>query len=164
MSIRLYGDPVLTTPATPVEEFDSSLTDIAELIDRELNLAAGMAVAANQVGSPIALFGYKDFADPVKHNFMVNPTLRFEDPSKKWMYKEGCLSLPGMFWYIQRPRYVTVYAQSLTGDKVTILASDLKGRMFQHEMDHLKGRLILDRITARERKIAVRTLASTRVG
>lgn len=159
MSIRLYGDPVLLEPATPVDTFDSALEDIAQLIDEELTLTTGLAIAANQVGSAIALFGYKD---PVTgdHRFMVNPDLHFEDPSKQWMYKEGCLSLPGMFWYIQRPRYVTVTAQSLKGEKVTVLAADLKARVFQHEMDHLRGRLILDRITQREHRRAITELTT----
>lgn len=156
MSIVLYGDPVLTTRATPVEHFDSELEDIARLIDVELKTCNGLAVAANQVGSPVALIGYKSIGDGDNY-FMANMTVTFID-DKKWMMKEGCLSLPGMFWYIQRPRHVAATGFNLHGDKVSVLASDLKGRMFQHEADHLAGRLILDRITKRERRIALREL------
>lgn len=161
VGIVQYPDPVLLKPCVEVEKFDSELQDIAHLIDKALHGVEGLAVAANQVGVGIRMFGY--YFDPhhivagSTTHFIVNPRI-VEGSQEQWTFREFCLSLPGMRWYIMRPRHIMVTGYSLKGEKVTLHERDLKGRMFQHELDHLAGRVILDRITPRERKIALRQL------
>jgi len=147
----LYPDPILTTPATPVEHFDSTLADVAELISEELKTANGLAVAAQQVGATLSVFGY--LHEQTRETlFIVNPRLVYPHPKDQWVFKEGCLSLPGRFWYIRRPRMVAYEGATLKGRKVKGEARGIEGRMFQHEVDHLRGKLIVSRLTLSERK------------
>lgn len=153
LDIVLYPNEVLTTPGDTIELFDSTIADFGQMLIDAIP-SGGIAVAAHQLGLPLRMFSYRmSGQDP---RVICNP--KIIDSFGSWAYKEGCLSFPGMFWWIHRPRRILVEGYSVSGEKVTLEATDLKARVFQHEVDHLEGRLVLSRITLSERKKAFREL------
>jgi peptide deformylase len=101
------------------------------------------------------LFVY-DLQDGLGARALMNPTI--EDSDGEWVFEEGCLSVPGLAWEIVRPRTVLMRGVDLDGNEVEVEASDYAARVFQHELDHLDGVLLLERLDADTRKQALRTL------
>jgi peptide deformylase len=87
---------------------------------------------------------------------LVNPEI--VESSGEWAYDEGCLSVPGLSFEIRRPKVVTVRGIDLDGMEVVLEGDELMGRLIQHEIDHLDGVLLLDRLDADARKAALREL------
>jgi peptide deformylase len=87
---------------------------------------------------------------------LANPSV--VDTDGEWVYEEGCLSLPGLAFDIVRPKVVTVTGLDLDGNDVTVVGDELLGRLLLHEVDHLDGVLMLERLEADDRKLALRTL------
>jgi peptide deformylase len=83
---------------------------------------------------------------------VVNPTIT--ESSGEWSYEEGCLSVPGLWWEIVRPKEVHVTGIDLDGNQVSFEADEIMARMLQHEIDHLDGVLLLDRLEEDQRKEA----------
>jgi peptide deformylase len=154
-SIRIVGDPVLRQRANEVTDIDGRLAVIVEGMTSALYEAHGLAVAAPQVGVLKRVFVY-DMNEGDGPQVLVNPTIR--ESSGEWSYEEGCLSVPGLAWEIVRPRQVEVTGLDLDGNDVTFEADDLLARMFQHEIDHLDGVLLLDRLDEDQRKDAKRAV------
>jgi len=154
-SIRIVGDPVLRQRANEVTDIDGRLVAVVEGMTHALYEASGLAVAAPQVGVLKRLFVY-DMQDDEGPKVLVNPVVRAS--SGEWLFEEGCLSVPGLAWEIVRPKQVEVSGIDLDGNEVTIEADDLLGRMFQHEIDHLDGVLLLDRLDDDQRKEAKRAV------
>jgi peptide deformylase len=154
--IRRYGDPVLKSRATPVDRFDDSLRTQVSRMGAIMNDALGVGLAAPQVGVSQRVLVYR-----VGHEApliaLVNPELAWtsddEEPAE-----EGCLSIPGVGVDVERPVHVRVTALDEFGDPRTVEASGLEARVIQHELDHLDGKLILDRTSRSERKEAMKTL------
>ena len=115
--------------------------------------APGVGLAATQVGVQKRVFVY-DVGDGAKA--VVNP--RISEARGEWTYEEGCLSLPGLSWSITRPNEVHLEGMDLDGKEISIDAGDLLGRVFQHEVDHLDGVLLLERLDEDQRKEAMRVL------
>jgi peptide deformylase len=154
--VRSWGDPVLTTPARPVERFDDELRREVEEMGRLMHDALGIGLAATQLGRLRRLLVYRVEPDsPV--NALVNPELEWSGDEKE-VAEEGCLSLPTVHVDVERPVYVRVRARDERGAPVTVEASGLEARVIQHEMDHLDGVLILDRTPREQRKEAIRAL------
>ncbi len=118
--------------------------------------ALGIGLAATQVGVLHRLLVYSVQADssPVA---LINPRLEWSGKEKETM-EEGCLSLPGVHVDVERPVYVRVHAQDLHGAEILVEASGLEARVIQHEIDHLDGVLILDRVPRDVRKQAMRAM------
>jgi peptide deformylase len=154
MSIRQYGDPVLTQATLAVEEIDGKLAALADAMIETMYDAPGAGLAANQVGVLRRLFVY-DNGDGEPH-VIVNPTIVESDG--EWTYDEGCLSVPGLSWAITRPNRVHLVGFDLDGRELSIEASEYEGRIFQHEMDHLNGVLLVERLDDDQRKAAKRLL------
>jgi peptide deformylase len=154
-SIRIVGDPVLRQRANEVTDIDGRLAVVVEGMTGALYEANGLAVAAPQVGVLKRLFVY-DMNEGDGPQVLVNPTIR--ESSGEWTFEEGCLSVPGLAWEIVRPKQVEVTGFDLDGNEVTIEADDLLARMFQHEIDHLDGVLLLDRLDEEQRKDAKRAV------
>jgi peptide deformylase len=87
---------------------------------------------------------------------VVNPVI--SGRRGEWTYDEGCLSVPSLFWPIVRPKQVHLRGRDLDGHEVSIEADELLARVFQHEVDHLDGMLLLERLDSEQRKEAMRTL------
>jgi peptide deformylase len=151
--IRLFGDPVLKRPAADVAEFDGALAKLVEAMYETMYAAPGVGLAAPQVGVQRRFFVYDVGEGP---HLIANP--RIVETEGEWEYEEGCLSLPGLAFDIVRPKVVTITGVDLAGDEVTVVGDELLGRVFQHEIDHLDGVLMLERLDADNRKLALRTL------
>jgi peptide deformylase len=151
--IRVFGDPVLRRPTSDVDDVDGSLVKLVEAMYDTMHEAPGVGLAAPQVGVQKRFFVYDVGEGP---EVLLNP--RVVDASGEWAYEEGCLSLPGLAFEIVRPRVVTVAARDLDGSEVLVEGDELLGRVFLHEIDHLDGVLLLDRLDDDTRKGALRTL------
>lgn len=156
--IRLHSDPCLAVPSTFIVDFgkQTRLYEYGERLKEAVIESGGLAVAAPQLDIPVAMFAYK-LPDDKLPRLACNPKI-VSGSHFQWSYREGCLSFPGLFWWINRPKHVLMRYQDLDGYDHSIEASDLKGRVLQHECDHLAGRLILSRLSLSERKKAQRQL------
>jgi peptide deformylase len=154
--VRTFGDPVLRSRALPVERFDDALRAEIERMGMLMHDALGIGLAATQVGTVHRVLVYRVQPDsPVIA--LVNPQLEWTGRETEAM-EEGCLSLPGVHVDVDRAIHVRVRASDGAGEEMLIEASGLEARVIQHEMDHLDGVLILDRIPRQERKEAMRAL------
>ncbi|MGH3849737.1 MAG: peptide deformylase [Pseudonocardiaceae bacterium] len=157
--IRVFGDAVLRQPAGPVLEIDGALAKLAEDMFDTMYEAPGIGLAAPQVGIQRQFFVY-DIGDGP--NAVVNP--KISDHSGEWEYLEGCLSVPDLHWPIVRPREVHLTGWDLDGNELAIDADELLARLFQHEVDHLNGVLLLERLDPGQRKSAMKALRQRSVG
>jgi peptide deformylase len=154
--VRKFGDPVLRTKARPVERFDDALRDEVERMGRLMIDSIGVGLAANQVGALHRLLVYRVHQQsPVAA--LVNPEIEWSGKEAETM-EEGCLSLPNVHVDVERPVHIRVRALNEYGEPVVIEASGLEARVIQHEIDHLDGILVLDRISRGQRKEAMRAL------
>jgi len=151
--IRTYGDPVLAVPARPVTAFDDDLRRLAEDMLATMYEAPGVGLAAPQVGVQKRLFVYDAGDGP---HIVVNPTLTVLEGA--WEFEEGCLSVPGLSWPIVRPASVRLEGFDLDANPVAVEGDELLGRVLQHEVDHLDGRLLLTRLSKGDRRRALRDL------
>ena len=149
--MRLFGDPVLRQRAVEVTELDGDLARLASTMIATMYEAAGLGLAAPQVGVLKRMYVY-DIGDGPK--VLINPEIM--ESSGEWTYEEGCLSLPGMQFEIVRPKLVTVRGLDLDGNEVVIEGDELMGRLIQHEIDHLDGKLLIERLDPDQRKTALR--------
>ncbi len=154
-SIRIVGDPVLRQRAAEVTDIDGRLAQLAEDMIATMYDAPGAGLAAPQVGVQKRLFVY-DAHDDTGAHVIVNPTIT--ESRGEWTYEEGCLSVPGLSWDIVRPNEVHLTGLDLDGNELSIEADEYLGRIFQHELDHLDGILLLERLDEATRKEALRTL------
>lgn len=154
--VRKLGDPVLRTKALPVERFDSELAEEAERMGRLMHDALGVGLAATQVGILHRLLVYKAYLDDPL-TVLVNPKIEWTSEERE-IAEEGCLSLPGIHVEVERHVAVRVSAKDEHGADLEIEAEGLDARIIQHEIDHLDGVLILDRISRQARKEAMRKL------
>ncbi|MGH9179000.1 MAG: peptide deformylase [Acidimicrobiales bacterium] len=151
--IRAHGDPVLRQPTVPVADIDESLARLVDDMFETMYDAPGVGLAANQVGVQKRLFVW-DIGD--SKGVAINP--RVEGHAGEWVYDEGCLSVPGLFWPIARPKLVRLTALDLGGNEFSIDADEMEARVFLHETDHLDGILLLERLDAEQRRQAKREL------
>lgn len=154
--VRKFGDPVLRTRSRPVEHFDDALRDEVKRMGQLMVDALGVGLAANQVGVLNRVLVYRVHQQaPVAA--LVNPEIEWSGHEEE-ILEEGCLSLPAVHVDVERPVHVRVRAFDEHGEPITIEASGLEARVLQHEIDHLDGVLILDRISRQQRKEAMRAL------
>lgn len=153
LPIRQYGDPVLKQATREVEEIDGRLAKLAEDMLETMYAAPGVGLAANQVGVQRRLFVYDAGDGP---GVVVNP--RIVESSGEWTFVEGCLSVPELHWPIVRPNKVHLVGLDLEGNEISIEAEEYLGRVFQHEVDHLDGTLLIERLDPDQRRDALRTL------
>jgi peptide deformylase len=154
--VRKFGDPVLRTRAREVDRFDEELEREVTAMGQLMNDAIGVGLAATQVGVLHRVLVYRVHPQsPVAA--LVNPELEWAGREAETL-EEGCLSLPGVHVQVERPIHVRVRARNERGEPILVEASGLEARVIQHEMDHLDGVLVLDRIARSERKEAMRAL------
>jgi len=160
--VRKLGDPVLRATALPVERFDADLNAEIERMGALMRDALGIGLAATQLGILHRVFVYRVNPDD-SVTAVVNPVI--EDSSAELeTAEEGCLSLPGVHLEVERPARVRLRAQDANGDELIVDAEGLEARVIQHELDHLDGVLILDRVSRAERKDAMRALREATQG
>lgn len=151
-SIRTFGDPVLKTEAAPITDIDGKLVRLVDDMFETLAVSDnGVALAAPQIGVQKQIFVW-DLGEG-ERDVLFNPVVVESDG--EWVYEEGCLSIPGLFVEIVRPKQVLVRGLDLDGNEVEREADEFESRMFQHELDHLHGVLMFDRMTPDQRKEAL---------
>jgi peptide deformylase len=151
--IRLFGDPVLRTPADPVRDFDKELRGLVKDLTETMLDAPGVGLAAPQIGVGLRVFTY--YVDE-ELGHLVNPSLDLSDEEQEG--EEGCLSFPGLAYPTQRAFGVVAKGWNVHGEPVTVEGTDLLARCVQHETDHLDGILFIDRLDRETRKLALREI------
>src|SRR3984893_13266985 len=140
-TIRLFGDPVLKQRAPDVTEIDGPLVQLTDNMVETTRAAPGGGRGAPQVGVQKRLFVYQ-LSEEEGPKVVINPTI--SESRGEWEYEEGCLSIPGLFFPIVRPKEVHPGGDRLDGNEISIEADELAARLFQHEVDHLDGTLLLE--------------------
>ncbi len=142
-SIRTFGDPVLKSSAAPVTDIDGKIARLVdEMFDTLYESQNGIALAAPQIGVQKQIFVWDLEEQPT---VIINPEIVESDG--EWVYDEGCLSIPGLYVELMRPKRVLMRGLDLDGNTVELEADELEARMFQHELDHLHGVLMFDRMS-----------------
>jgi peptide deformylase len=154
--VRKLGDPVLRTTALAVDRFDDALAAEVERMGELMHDALGIGLAATQLGVLHRLLVYRAYTDDPL-TALVNPVIEWSAEELE-ILEEGCLSLPGVHVEVERPARVRVRARDLDGEEIVVEAEGLEARVIQHEIDHLDGILILDRISREARKQAMRSM------
>ena len=151
--IRLFGDPILRSPTDEIKDFDSAAGLVQDLLDTTA-LPGRAGVAATQIGVGLSAFSYNVDG---KIGYLINPKI-VKLEGEVVLLEEGCLSVPGL-WH-RTPRYPKATARGfqLDGSVVEVSGEGLMAQALQHECDHLKGMLYLDRLEKEERRLAFANL------
>jgi len=152
LTVRLYGDPVLRQVAAPVREITAEIERIIVDMTETMWHQIGIGLAAPQVGLPHRILVMDDGQGGAQA--LINPEI--ETRSGTVREEEGCLSLPGIFGVVERSKTITVRAMDAAGKPVSLEAAGLKARIVQHELDHLNGVLMFDRLSPLKRDLIQR--------
>jgi peptide deformylase len=151
--IRLFGDPVLRTPAEPVTDFDTELRKLVKDLTETMMDAPGVGLAAPQIGVSLRVFTYY-VDDELGH--LINPSLDLSEEEET--DDEGCLSIPGLVFPTKRAYGVVARGFDMHGEPVTLTGAEQLARCVQHETDHLDGILFVDRLDPEQRKLAMKAI------
>ncbi len=149
MNILCYPNEVLRQKAQAIAEFDDQLRQFADEMIETMHQANGVGLAAPQVGRSIRLIILNVSEEADDNLVMVNPEIVERDGSM--VSEEGCLSFPGIFINVQRAAHVVVRYQDLQGNQHQIEGDGLLARALQHEIDHLEGVLLADKMNPVQR-------------
>ena len=174
-AIRTYGDPVLRSAAKDIVDIDSKLAAVCHHMFKAMASAQGIGLAAPQVGIQQRFFVYdteavRDLDGSVgtvrrasrkapsdsRIGVLINPVV--SESSGEWGYEEACLSVPDLSWEIIRPKTIHVSGYDLDGNELELEADELFSRLIQHEIDHLDGVLLIDRLDEDARRAARQAL------
>ena len=161
LPIRKFGDPVLRERAQVVEEVTEVHRRLAaDMLETMRATGKGVGLAGNQVGVVERIFVWEVGEE---HGAVINPVItdRSEDT---FTDDEGCLSLPGIYYPVERSLRVTVEGVDENGTSVKLEAEEFMARVCQHEIDHLDGVLFVDRLTPEHRKAAMAELRDQALG
>jgi peptide deformylase len=151
--IRLFGDPVLVTPATPVLDFDKELRQLVSDLTETMKAAPGAGLAAPQIGVPLRVFVW-DIDDEIGH--LINPSLDLSEEMQEG--EEGCLSFPDLVYETPRAFRAVAKGFNMHGEPIVVEGTELLARCLQHETDHLNGVLFIDRMESEQRKLAMKEI------
>ena len=151
--IRLFGDPVLTSPATPVLDFDKELRKLVKDLTDTMLDAPGAGLAAPQIGVPLRVFVW-DVDETLGH--LINPTLDLSSEIQEG--EEGCLSFPELRFETPRAFRAVAKGFNMHGEPIVVEGTELLARALQHETDHLDGVLFIDRLNEIDRKAAMKEI------
>lgn len=155
-AIRLFGDPVLRTPAEPVTTFDAELRRLVKDLTDTMMDAPGAGLAAPQLGVGLRVFTY-NVDDVVGH--LINPSLELSAEIE--VADEGCLSFPGLSYPTPRSFAAVATGFDMYGEPVTLRGTGQLARCVQHETDHLDGVLFIDRLDPAQRKLAMKEIRAS---
>jgi len=147
MHIITYPHPTLRYSSKTIRRVDAELRRIVQEMFELMYEAKGVGLAATQVDLPLRFFIVNLESDPTKADEMIyiNPVISHAKGSEE--AEEGCLSLPGLYGPVRRPKQVRISAFNLAGEEIREDATGLLARVVQHEFDHLNGVLFTDRMT-----------------
>jgi peptide deformylase len=159
LKILKYGEPVLERPADHISDFDAP--DLKQLIEDMFDTmyaAKGVGLAAPQVGigKRITVIDISVGEDETKKLVLINPEIVAREGSQ--VGEEGCLSIPGFREPVTRANKVTVKAHNEKGEQIELSGEELLARAFQHEVDHLNGKLFINHLSALKRDIIRRKI------
>jgi peptide deformylase len=157
-AIRIIGDPVLKQKAADVHKVDGAFVKLVDDMFVTMYDAPGVGLAAPQVGVQQRFFVY-DYDD--EPGIIINPTI--VESRGEFTFVEGCLSVPGLSWEIVRPNEIHVKGYDLDGNEVDLELDDYAGRVFQHEIDHLEGILLVERLSDEQRQEARKAIRELRM-
>lgn len=156
LSILTLPDKRLKTVAKPVEVFDDELRQLADDMLETMYAAPGIGLAATQVNQHIQMVVIDVSEDHNEPLVLVNPQITEKSGIQK--HEEGCLSVPGIYASVKRAEQIKVTYQDLVGTKHELEAEGLLAVCIQHELDHLKGIVFLDHLSALKKKLAIKKL------
>jgi peptide deformylase len=151
--IRYFGDPVLTTPASAVVDFDKELRVLVKDLTDTMLDAPGAGLAAPQIGVPLRVFVW-DVDETLGH--LINPTLTLSEEMQEG--DEGCLSFPELRYETPRAMRAVAKGFNMYGEPITVEGTEFLARALQHETDHLNGILFIDKLSAENRKLAMKEI------
>ena len=151
LDIRVLGDPVLRKPTKPVTEITDELRKLIADMFETMYAAEGIGLAAPQVGRTERLAVVD--VDGARFT-LINPTVLTTDGSNE-KAEEGCLSIPDIYGDVERPGTVTIRATDENNNEFEATGTELLGRCFQHEIDHLDGKLFIDYLSPLKRRSAM---------
>lgn len=151
--IRYFGDPVLTTPASVVVDFDKELRVLVKDLTDTMLDAPGAGLAAPQIGVPLRVFVW-DVDEALGH--LVNPVLTLSEEMQDG--EEGCLSFPELRYETPRAMRAVAKGFNMYGEPITVEGTEFLARALQHETDHLNGILFIDKLSPENRKAAMKEI------
>jgi peptide deformylase len=160
LRIRTFGDPVLRERARDVDKITDVHRRLIEDMFETMRDAPGVGLAAPQVGVLERIFVWEV---EEQHGVLINPEI-VKRSRKRFTEDEGCLSLPGLVYPVERNFEVVVRALDENGDRIELTGEDLLARVFQHEIDHLDGVLFIDHLDEPDRKEALSILRGQALG
>ncbi|MDH4116982.1 MAG: peptide deformylase [Acidimicrobiia bacterium] len=161
LPIRTFGDPVLRMRTAPIADIDDGVRKLVSDMIETMYDAPGVGLAATQVGVSRRICVF-DANDGNGAQVLINGEI--VETSGELAYDEGCLSVPGFYWEITRPEFARARGLNLDGEEVEYSGEGLMGRVLQHELDHLDGTLLLERLEPGIRKRALRDLRNQALG
>lgn len=153
LTINTVPDPVLRTKCAEVERIDESVRDLVRDMLETVDDPGRAGLSANQVGVLLRIFTYNVGG---KLGYLINPRITYKSGQQDG--EEGCLSLPGLWFSLQRSSFARAEGIDLDGKKVIVEGKGLMARMIQHECDHLDGHLFTDRLEGKERARAQKAI------
>lgn len=161
--IRTLGDPVLTSRCAEITQFNKADEDLAAKMVKILRKdKKGIGLAANQIGVKKRIVVVENDYVDIPEQVLINPEI--VESSETWEYEEGCLSIPGFYFNIVRPKLVLVKAQRLDGSEFEVELDELEARLMLHEIDHLNGKCMFDNIPKEEMKLAQEIYEEVKAG
>jgi peptide deformylase len=153
--IRVVGDPVLRTPCEPITEITESVRSLVEDLLETVDHDGRAGLAANQIGVSLRAFSWNIEGDI---GYVLNPQIVEVSAELQELADEGCLSVPGLWFACERPLFARAVGTDLDGNAVVVEGEDIWARLINHEVDHLNGKLYIDRLAKEERRRAMKEL------
>lgn len=153
--IRIVGDPVLRTPCSPIDEITPGVKALVEDLVENVDMDGRAGLAANQIGVSLRAFSWNIKGEI---GYILNPVIVELSDDEFQDGEEGCLSVPDLWFPTKRALYARAEGVDLDGRKKAVEGEGLMGRCIQHEVDHLDGRLYIDRLDRETRKKAMRAI------
>lgn len=153
--IRVIGDPVLRTPCEPITVIDERVRTLIDDLLETVDYEGRAGLAGNQIGVGLRAFSWNIDGDI---GYIINPEIVENASEFQDLADEGCLSVPGLWYPCERPLYAKAVGTDLDGNEVIVEGEDIWARLINHEVDHLNGKLYIDRLTKETRREAMREL------
>lgn len=153
--IRVVGDPVLRTPCEPITEIDDRVRGLVEDLLETVDHDGRAGLAGNQIGVSMRAFSWNIEGEI---GYVLNPEIVENATEFQELSEEGCLSVPGLWYPCERPLYAKAIGTDLDGNQVVVEGEDIWARLINHEVDHLNGKLYIDRLAKGVRREAMKEL------
>jgi peptide deformylase len=156
--ILKFGESPLHGPAAEVGELTGDIQALIDDMIETMYAAPGIGLAAPQIGVPLRIFVVDLSVGRRAEDLMVFINPVFLEREGMQLEEDGCLSVPGLNATVAGPKRAVVRGRDRTGEVRTVEATDLLARAFQHEMDHLDGKLFLDRVRGIKKDLIVKKI------